>query len=86
MIYLDMEYRDSNDGKCATSVHFKRDVYYDLGETPLSVLGEVINSFIHAIGYPSFNKETILMTSLTEEEVAYLLDCLEDYRNSRKKI
>lgn len=85
MIYLDINYKDSNDGNSATSAHFERDVYYDLGETPLTVLGEIINSFIHAIGYYSFDEETILMTSLKQEEADYLLDCLEEYRKNLKK-
>ena len=62
----------------------KRELYPSIGDNELSALGEFINNFLKAYGYIGFDKSTILLQSLTDEEHDFLLQCLEDYRADKK--
>ena len=64
---------------CKFSAHSETDVAYDLGEDELSVIGELLNTFLKQCGYYREN-QYILMESLTEEELEYLSDQLYEYR------
>lgn len=57
-----------------------KEVYYDLGDSELSVIGQFINNFMRAAGY-NFDKEYIYMESITEDELDYLDFCLNEYRS-----
>lgn len=63
-----------------TSLTDHKEVYYSLGETEMSVIGQFINNFMRAVGY-NFNNEYIYMESVTEDELDYLDFCLNEYRS-----
>lgn len=81
MLKLHMSMSDTNIGQDDfTELKSNREVYYDLGETEISVIGEFINNFMRAAGY-NFNEEYIYMESLTEDELEYLDFCLNEYHS-----
>lgn len=81
MLKLHMSMSDTNIGQDDfTELKSNREVYYDLGETEISVIGEFINNFMRAAGY-IFNNDYIYMESLTEDELDYLDFCLNEYRS-----
>lgn len=81
MLKLHMSMSDTNIGQDDfTELKSNREVYCDLGETEMSVIGEFINNFMRAAGY-IFNNDYIYMESLTEDELDYLDFCLNEYRS-----
>lgn len=58
----------------------KVQVFTDLGETDIDVIGEQLNVFLKQCGYARKN-DYILMKDLTEEEYYKLADYLEELRN-----
>ena len=58
--------------------------YSDLGENELDVIGRQMNTFLKQITYP-VKGDTIMMESLTDEEVDFMMLLLEDYRESEKE-
>ena len=46
----------------------------------LERLASFLDSFLKAYGYPRFGKDYIFLESVTEEEYAYLYDCLSSRR------
>lgn len=86
MITVSLSFKDSNEGPhSSTSAQLEREVYYDGGEDPLSVFGDFINSFFFMAGYRSFNKDTVMIESITEDEKEYLENCLYEYRKENLK-
>lgn len=59
------------------------EIFYDLGDTELSVIGEQLNAFLNQCGYIRRN-DNILMEDLTDEEYDALVDFLEDLREDKK--
>lgn len=55
------------------------DVFEDLGEGPLDVIGRQLNTFLSQIGFARKN-DNILMDSLSEKELNFLSDALCKYR------
>lgn len=85
MLKLSMSLSNSEAGtKDFTSLTDHREVYYSLGETEMSVIGEFINNFMRAAGY-NFDNQYVYIESLTEDELEYLDFCLNTYRNRPKK-
>lgn len=81
MLKLSMSLSNSEAGaNDFTELTDHKEVYYDLGETEMLVIGQFINNFMRAVGY-NFNKEYIYMESLTEDELEYLDFCLNEYRS-----
>ena len=81
MLKLHMSMSDTNIGQDDfIELKSNREVYCDLGETEMSVIGQFINDFMRAAGY-NFNEEYIYMESLTEDELEYLDFCLNEYRS-----
>lgn len=81
MLKLSMSLSNSEAGtKDFTSLTDHREVYYSLGETEMSVIGQFINNFMRVAGY-NFDKEYIYMESVTEDELDYLDFCLNEYRS-----
>ncbi|MBP3673326.1 MAG: hypothetical protein J6J18_05800 [Oscillospiraceae bacterium] len=59
------------------------EVFHDLGDTDLSVIGDQFNSFLKQCGYVRYN-DHILMEDLTDVEHDALVDFLEDLREDNK--
>ena len=70
-----------NDSGEFTKTSQVRSVHYDF-ELELDVISSFINNFMKSAGY-FFNKDFVPMISVNEEELAYLEDCLFQYRKSK---
>lgn len=57
------------------------DTYPDLGEDTISMLARTINLFLRHIGYSVFDKDMVLLESITEEEYEILQSYLFELRN-----
>ena len=58
-------------------------LFPDLGCDLVQAFGEMANLFLRQIGYATFNKDCILMESVTEDEAEMLYDYLQDIRNNQ---
>ena len=63
-------------------VSTKTETYPSMGEDELRVIGDVLSDFLRQIGY-SQRGDTILMDSLTENELEAVQDFLFEYRKER---
>ena len=54
-------------------------VFYDLGESEMDVIGRQLNAFLRQCGYYR-SRDTILMEDLTEEEADALICYLDELR------
>ncbi|MDO4841719.1 MAG: hypothetical protein Q3982_03470 [Phoenicibacter congonensis] len=59
------------------------EVFTDLGDTELSVIGEQLNAFLIQIGYFRKNNN-IFMEDLDDEEYDAVADFLADYREKKE--
>ena len=59
------------------------EVFTDLGETDLSVIGEQLNCFLKQCGYPR-KHDNILMEDITDEEYDALAGYLDELREEKK--
>ena len=75
-ITIQFKYRDQFGNEFENST--RRQVFPDLGDTDLSVIGEQFVHFLRQCGF-WFNGD-LLMEPLTDEEYYYLASKLEDYR------
>ena len=57
------------------------ELFPDLGNTFCDELGRKLNTFMSQMGYPSFNKDLVLIESVTEDEADAILSLLNDMRN-----
>lgn len=57
------------------------DTYPDLGEDTISMLARTINLFLRHIGYSVFDKDMVLLESITEDEYEILQSYLFELRN-----
>lgn len=60
-------------------------LYLDLGCDAIETLEKAINSFLKTYGYPHYDEERVMLTSMTYEEREYLESCLWDLRNNNKE-
>ena len=60
------------------------EVYVDMGETPLMVIGEQLNTFLKQCGYIRKN-DYMFMKDITEEERDALADYLKELRNKNNE-
>ena len=58
------------------------EVFYDLGDTELSVIGDKLNVFLRQCGYYRAN-DHILLNDLTDEEYSLVEDYLFEIRRKR---
>lgn len=58
----------------------EREVFHDLGEDELSIIGEQLNTFLKQVGYIR-RGDYILMEDLTEDEYNEVSDFLYDLRH-----
>lgn len=63
-------------------VSTKTETYTSMGEDELRVIGNVMSDFLRQIGYVQ-KGNTILMDSLTEDELEAVQDYLFEYRKER---
>lgn len=56
-------------------------LYPDLGNDFLDEFAREVNIFLRQCGYPSYNKDTVFLKSITDEELEELEDYLETIRN-----
>lgn len=55
--------------------------YPDYGDDEISMLARTINLFLRHIGYECFDKDMVLLESITEDEYDMLQDYLFELRN-----
>lgn len=58
------------------------EIFPDLGETEVDVIGEQLNIFLKQCGYVR-NNDNILMEDLTDDEYDALLDYLDELRKRK---
>lgn len=72
-----------NEGGDKFSSESTLEIFHDLGDTDLSVIGDQLNSFLKQCGYIRYN-DHILMEDLTDEEHDALADFLDELREEKK--
>lgn len=60
-------------------------LYPDLGCDAIETLGKVINAFLKTCGYPNYDKDRVMLVSMTDEEHEQLEDYLWDLRNKKEE-
>lgn len=75
--YLENEFKNSYSQKSSV------EVFYDLGETELDVIGKQFNIFLKQCGYVRHN-DNIFMEDITDEEYEALTDFLGELREEKK--
>ena len=65
-------------------VSTKTETYTSMGEDELRVIGNIMSDFLRQIGYIQ-KGDTILMDSLTEDELEAVQDYLFEYRKERNE-
>jgi len=60
------------------------EAYPDLGIDELATIGEQLDAFLRQIGYAR-NGGMVFMESVTQDEMEYLGDCLDEYRDKKKE-
>lgn len=58
------------------------ETFEDIGRDDLAVIGEQLNAFLKQMTY-SRTRDYMLMEDLTEDELWYLTDCLNDLRATK---
>lgn len=59
-------------------------LYLDLGCDAIEVLEKAINSFLKTYGYPNYDKDRVILISVTDKEHEQLEDYLWDLRDNKK--
>lgn len=59
------------------------EVFTDLGETDLDVIGKQLNIFLKQCGYVRYN-DNVFMEDITDEEYEALADYLEELREEKR--
>ena len=80
-IKIEME-EPSYNHKVVTEV--EEALYPDLGCDVIETLEKVINSFLKTYGYPDYDKDRVILISVTDKECEQLEDYLWDLRNNKK--
>lgn len=60
-------------------------LYPDMGCDAIETLGKAINSFLKTYGYPNYDKDRVMLVSMTDEEHEQLEDYLWDLRNKKEE-
>lgn len=60
-------------------------LYPELGCDAIETLEKTINSFLKIYGYPDYDKDRVILISVTDEEFEQLEDYLWDLRNNKKE-
>lgn len=60
-------------------------LYPDLGCDVIETLEKAINSFLKTYGYPDYDKDRVILTSVTDKEYEQLEDYLWDLRNKKEE-
>ena len=60
------------------------EVFFDLGDTELSTIGQQLNAFLRQSGYYR-KRDMIFMEDIDEEEYDELLCALDELRNGKEK-
>ena len=60
-------------------------LYPDLGCDIIETLEKTINSFLKTYGYPNYDKDRVILISVTDKEYEQLDDYLWDLRNNKKE-
>lgn len=60
-------------------------LYPDLGCDVIETLEKAINSFLKTYGYSDYDKDRVILTSVTDKEYEQLEDYLWDLRNNKKE-
>lgn len=60
-------------------------LYPDLGCDVIETLEKAINSFLKTYGYPNYDKDRVILTSVTDKEYEQLDDYLWGLRNNKKE-
>lgn len=74
------ELKDENGFTHTSSSEFQ--VYSELGEKIVDLIGQYLNTFLIQCGYP--RRDNIFMESLTDDEPEAVAYFLEDYRLDKK--
>ena len=83
MIRIEMRYTDEYGN--TTSLDKETTVYPDLGNSEIDEMERFINYFLRGVGYPSFNKNKIILESVTEDEYEEIVDYLWDMRHKESE-
>lgn len=83
MIRIEMRYTDEYGN--TTSLDKETTVYPDLGNSEIDEMERFINYFLRGVGYPSFNKDKIILESVTEDEYEEIVDYLWDMRHKESE-
>lgn len=60
-------------------------LYPDMGCDAIETLGKAINSFLKTYGYPNYDKDRVMLVSMTDEEHEQLEDYLWDLRDKKEE-
>ena len=77
---IKFELKDENGFTYTSSSEFQ--VYSELGEKIVDLIGQYLNTFLVQCGYP--RRDNIFMESLTDDELEAAAYFLEDYRLAKK--
>lgn len=77
---IKFELKDENGFTYTSSSEFQ--VYSELGEKIVDLIGQYLNTFLVQCGYP--RRDNIFMESLTDDELEAVAYFLEDYRLAKK--
>lgn len=77
---IKFELKDENGFTHTSSSEFQ--VYSELGEKIVDLIGQYLNTFLIQCGYP--RRDNIFMESLTDDELDAVAYFLEDYRSYKK--
>ena len=83
MIRIEMRYTDEYGN--TTSLDKETTIYPDLGNSEIDEMERFINYFLRGVGYPSFNKDKIILESVTEDEYEEIVDYLWDMRHKESE-
>ncbi len=83
MIRIEMRYTDEYGN--TTSLDKETTVYPDLGNSEIDEMERFINHFLRGVGYLSFNKDKIILESVTEDEYEEIVDYLWDMRHKESE-
>lgn len=83
MIRIEMRYTDEYGN--TTSLDKETTLYPDQGNNEIDEMEKFINHFLRGVGYPSFNKDKIILESVTEDEYEEIVDYLWDMRHKESE-
>lgn len=82
MIRIEMRYTDEFGN--TTALDKETNIYPDQGNDEIDEMERFVNNFLRAVSYSSFNKDKVILESVTEDEYEAVQDFLWDLRNDMK--